>query len=47
MVKTNDDKDKKDTLSFSLSGIKFTKDLIKSQRFCFLSLKVSGSASFP
>ena len=25
MVKTNDDKDKKDTLSFSLSGIKFTK----------------------
>ena len=26
MVKTNDDKDKKDTLSFSLSGIKFTKD---------------------
>ena len=25
MVKTNDDKDKKNTLSFSLSGIKFTK----------------------
>ena len=24
MVKTNDDKDKKDTLSFSLNGIKFT-----------------------
>ena len=25
MVKTNDDKDKKDTLSFSLSGVKFTR----------------------